>query len=71
MEHKVFFKQTKIISAEYNHKWKVDDKRRKIFYVEFCNGTVWYPKDVEIKEIVEKRQECFEHNIKYPNIDPK
>lgn len=68
-EKKVYFKKTHFIKAEYNNKWKVDDKRRIIFYVEFSDGSVWYPKDEEIKIIEDARKICFNNNIKYPNLD--
>lgn len=68
---KIFFKHIIIEPAEYNNKWKVSDKRRKIFYVEFNNGNRWYPRDAEIKAIVMGRKSCFEHNIQFPNIDPQ
>lgn len=66
---KIFFKGTKFIQAEYNNKWKITDKRRIIFYVEFNNGGVWYPKDNEIKLLNEAMLFCFDNNIKYKNLD--
>lgn len=67
--NKIFFKKIGVQQAEYNKKWELSDTRRIIFYVEFSNGFIWYPKDAEIKLIQEARSNCFNHNIQFPNID--
>lgn len=67
----IFFKETATIEPEFNRNWKVTDKRRKLMYVEFSNGTIWFPKDIEIELIIAKKHECWDHNKQYPNIDPK
>jgi regulatory protein YycI of two-component signal transduction system YycFG len=68
-DNKMFFNKNVFIQAQYNKKWKIDDNRRIIFYVEFNKGFIWFPKDEEIELIAEAREICFNHNIKYKNLD--
>lgn len=69
MDKKIFFKGVEFEKAQYNDKWVKSDTRRIIFFVKFNDGSIWYPKDEEIKLLSNSREICFQHNIKFPNID--
>jgi hypothetical protein len=57
------------VPALFNKKWEKTDTRRKLLCVQFSDGSIWYPKELELKAIGEKFQEIHTHNLQYPNID--
>lgn len=68
-EPKIFFRELVYQTAQFNKKWEKTDERRQIFFVRFNDGSIWYPKGIEIKAISAAMEKCYAHNIQFPNID--
>lgn len=70
-EKRIFFREIDIRDVvEKYQKWKETDHRRKLLAVKFSDGSVWYPKDDDLRIIEQGKDHVFKHNTKFANIDP-
>ena len=71
-EKRIFFREIDLrpVVEKYN-KWKETDHRRKLLAVKFNDGSVWYPKDDDLRIIEQGKDHVHKHNFQFENIDPK